>query len=374
MTGLIGTFVVPWSQTEIDGLTGAPVSALEPGMTWRWSGRAVRVDGPDDILVLHGPEDDLDLRRRAARTVRRMMGVSRMAPRLMDIHQDEPLFERSFQVSDGRRSFSITLIDMADSARPLLLFMGEMAPADRDLWITHGPTESGRINRTADQPTGVICFAQGTMLRTPQGLRTVEDLCPGDMVDTRDSGAQPVQWIGHRRISGARMHALPDLRPVRVRAGALGQKIPAPDLLVSPGHRILVRGEMARALFDEREVLVSAADMINDRSITIEYGLHDIVYYHILLPAHHVVWANGVATESFHPAHTALDTLTAEQRAALLESAPTLASDPHSFGAPARRMLTRSEAAILLHRISRHSAPASASPERRGLTLRRQGV
>jgi len=349
MAGFTGTFVVSWSQTEIDGLAGAPVSSLEVGATWRWHGSPVRVDGPNDVLVLNGPEGEAELRKRAARVVRRLVGASIAPQRLNDMGRDEPVFDRFFVVSDGLQSYPITLIETGQTARPLLLFLGAMPPQNTDLWLTRRLDDGVGLHRATDPATNVICFAKGTLLRTPDGLRAVEDLAEGDRVETRDSGAQPVQWIGHRRISGARLHALPELRPIRVRTGALGFERPSPDLIVSPHHRILVRGEMAAALFSTSEVLVAAADMVNDRSITLEHQTREVVYYHVMLPAHHLVWANGVACESFHPAHTSLESIPDDQRHTLFAAAPDLAGDPHSFGDVVRRMLTASEAAILLY-------------------------
>ncbi|MDG1802079.1 MAG: hemolysin-type calcium-binding protein, partial [Paracoccaceae bacterium] len=45
-TGFEGAFVISWSQTELDGLWAAPISSLRTGAVWRWTGEAVRVDGP----------------------------------------------------------------------------------------------------------------------------------------------------------------------------------------------------------------------------------------------------------------------------------------------------------------------------------------
>jgi len=349
MAGFVGTFVVSWSQTEIDGLAGAPISALDVGVTWRWQGSPVRVDGPNDVLVLNGPEGEAEMRKRAARTVRRLVGPALALQHSHDVDRDEPIFDRFFVVTDGRDSYPITLIDLAETARPLLLFLGRMPPSNCDLWVTQCLENSDGVNRSTNQPTGVICFTEGTLLRTPKGNRAVETLIPGDMIDTRDGGVQPVQWVGHRQLSGARMFALPELRPIRIRTGALGLNRPSPDLIVSPRHRILVRGDMAQALFNTAEVLVTAADMVNDRTIAQVHGVRRVTYYHIMLAAHHVVWANGVATESFHPGHTSLETIPGDQRDGLFAADPRLRDDPQAFGDPARRMLTTSEAAILMH-------------------------
>ena len=184
---------------------------------------------------------------------------------------------------------------------------------------------------------------------TPGGLALIQDLTPGDLVLTRDNGAQPVLWAGHRRLTGARLHAMPHLRPIRFRSGALGAGRPEPDLLVSPQHRMLLTGSSAQALFNVDEVLVTAEDLVNDQTITVDRMAREVTYVHVLLEQHNLIWANGLETESFHPANAALETLDPVQRDGLLGLFPTLALNPHGYGDFARRNLSTSEAAILRH-------------------------
>ena len=348
--GVRGTFVISWSQTELDGLRGAPLSALEPGVSWRWSGAAVRVDGPGDVLTLDGSTDIDVLRARAHAAARRLLGRAVPPARRSAGATDgaDPL-SHSFTVTNGSDVWTVSLVDVPEAARPLLVFVGAMPPVDQTLEVARKPRLGGRLNRITEGPTGVICFTPGTLLRTPDGEVPVEDLCEGDRIDTRDSGAQEIVWIGRRRMSGARLYAMPELRPVRIRAGALGQGDPQPDLVVSPRHRVLVTGDVARALFNTDEVLVAADDLINDATIARDHGLHSVEYVHLLLPRHHVVWANGVETESFHPASTNLETVEPVQRARLSAIIPGIEDNPRCYGDAARRELTRSEAAILRH-------------------------
>ena len=70
--GYRGTFVIPWAQTEVDGLTMPEVDTIGVGAVWRWTGRAVRVDDPRDILVLEGSEEVALTHSRAARQVQRL--------------------------------------------------------------------------------------------------------------------------------------------------------------------------------------------------------------------------------------------------------------------------------------------------------------
>jgi hypothetical protein len=194
---------------------------------------------------------------------------------------------------------------------------------------------------------GVICFTPGTRISTPDGPREVETLRPGDEVLTRDNGPQEIQWTGSRRMSGARLFVMPGLRPIRFLPGALGIERPDQELLVSPEHRLLIKGRTAQALFNTSEVLVAARDLVNDDTIQVDKNLREVTYVHLLLPSHQVIWANGVETESFHPASADLTSLSEMDRKRLLAHAPELESDPNLYGAFARRILSKSESAIL---------------------------
>ncbi|MEM0948883.1 MAG: Hint domain-containing protein [Pseudomonadota bacterium] len=348
--GSLGTFVISWTQTEIDGLRAAPPAALEAGVAWCWRGRAVRVDGPDDVLTLGAPLGGDAVRARASAAARRLLGraVPPVRARTGAGFEDATVGD-AFTVTDGRRVWTAYLLEVAEVARPLLVFTGSLPPQGTELWVVRAPDMGGTFNRVTEMPTGVICFTPGTKLRTPEGECLVEELAEGDRIDTRDGGAQEIVWIGRRRMSGARLYAMPELRPIRIRAAALGNGDPEDDLLVSPRHRVLVRGEVAQSLFNTDEVLVAADDLLNDRTIARDHTLRDVEYVHLLLPRHHVVWANGVETESFHPASTDLDTVTPDQRSRLTQIVPGIDQDPTCYGEPARRELTRSEAAILRH-------------------------
>jgi len=345
-TGFRGTFVISWAQTELDGVAGAALDALSVGAIWRWSGQSVRVDGPQELLLLGDAVGEANLRKRAAVMVRRLMGsaVDPAAP-LPDV---EPANDHGFVVTDGKQSFTASLVFSAATSARLLMFLDELPPAETDLWVVRRTVDMAAESGTGASG-GVICFTPGTRIQTESGGRRVEELRQGDRVLTKDDGPQDILWIGSRKMTGARLYAMPHLRPIRIRAGALGIDIPDGDLIVSPQHRLLVRGRAAQALFSAPEVLMAAADMINDRSISVDHALREVTYIHLLLERHQIVWANGVETESFHPANTSMETLDPAQRQALLALRPELAADPHRYGDYARRNLSPSEAAILRH-------------------------
>lgn len=67
-----------------------------------------------------------------------------------------------------------------------------------------------------------FCFLSGTLIATPDGEVPVETLRAGDLVLTRDHGAQPLVWTSHSAVSREVLDRAPNLRAIRIEAGALG--------------------------------------------------------------------------------------------------------------------------------------------------------
>lgn len=335
--GFRGIFVIPVVRTEIDGLRAAPAAALFAGSCWRWWGEALRIDGPGGILRLEGDLGGAELRRRAARSVARLIGDLVMAPPIGGDRGDAIANEAGgFTVTDGR---AIYRLEFAGGGS-LLTVVGGLPPCNTDLAVVD---PGGALPDRSPLPGaegGAVCFTQGALVDTPDGARPVEDIRPGDRLSTRDHGAQEVLWTGARHLSGARLFAMPHLRPVRIREGAFGTTA---DLVISPEHRLLLGGPAARALFNEPEVLVEARDLIDDRMVRPALAPRGVTYIHLLTSRHEVICANGIATETFHPDRADPDLLEPDQRKALAEAVGG------GYGGFARRCLTTPEAAILRH-------------------------
>ena len=350
MTGPEGTFVISWSQTEIDGLSGAPVSSLETGAVWTWQGEPICIDAATGGGRIW-PGETMDTHRlRAAASARRIVARAMVQEGVrMPYKENAAGFDRSFTLTDGHHTWTATLIDMPEFSRPLLMFAAAMPPAGAALRVTEAVATPTLPSRVFEGAEGVVCFTPGTLLETPKGLKPVETLVAGDTVVTKDSGAQPVLWVGSRNVSGARLYAMPDLRPIRIRAGAFGEGRPEEDLVVSPDHRMLLAGQAANDLWGEHEVLVSARDLVDGRGVVRDMAAKSVTYFHLMLEEHHVVVANGFETESFHPAIAALDAIEAEQRKRLFDVMPELGFDTRRYGPLARRALTKAEAALIPH-------------------------
>ena len=168
------------------------------------------------------------------------------------------------------------------------------------------------------------CFGRGTLIQTEAGMVPVETLRVGMTVTTRDNGLQAVRWIGSRVLGSKALAVNPNLRPIRISAGALGQGLPERDLVVSPQHRILVRSNIAQKMFGCAEVLVAAKQLLQIEGIDIAQDLESVEYFHILFDRHEIVLSNGAETESLYTGTEALKSLGASAREEIFAIFPEL--------------------------------------------------
>lgn len=143
---------------------------------------------------------------------------------------------------------------------------------------------AGGTDLTVDS---VACFCPGTRIRTDHGELPVETLRIGDRVVTCAGPLQPILWIGRRSYGGPFLAGRPQLRPVRIQAGALADGVPQRDLVVSPLHALCLDN-----------VLVPAGLLVNGASVT-QPEVDEVHYLHIELATHDLVWAEGAAAETF---------------------------------------------------------------------------
>jgi hypothetical protein len=136
-----------------------------------------------------------------------------------------------------------------------------------------------------------VCYARGTMLRTPNGELPVEKLRSGKQVITLVDGQEvpkTVVWLGHRRINIARHSQREKVAPVRIRRDAVADGMPHRDLIVSPDHALFVDGK-----------LICARQLANGSTIRQETDWTSVDYYHVELDEHAILLAEGLPAESY---------------------------------------------------------------------------
>lgn len=153
------------------------------------------------------------------------------------------------------------------------------------------------------------CFTAGTLITTPTGPQPIETLRPGDLVMTLDGGAQPLRWIGHRRVSRAEMQLNPKLRPIRFAVGSLGEGLPRRELLVSRQHRMFLRRDAARDMLGSDEILVAAHHLTGLPGVEQVMPETAVTYVHLLFDRHQLVWAEESLSESLFTGAEALKAL-----------------------------------------------------------------
>ncbi len=160
-----------------------------------------------------------------------------------------------------------------------------------------------------------ICFARGTYIRTACGERLIEDLRAGDHVATFDHGLQPIEWISHRIVKRADLERNPALLPVVFKPGTCGN---SRTLILSQQHAIHTQGlgHIARAFPDHLLRAKHAPDMIGGKA-RIACGCRRIEYFHLLLPKHELIWANGALAESLRLAPQSLAMLSPQALASI---------------------------------------------------------
>ncbi len=196
---------------------------------------------------------------------------------------------------------------------------------------------------------GVICYAAGTQVLTPHGERPIENLLAGNLVETADNGAQQILWTGHRSICFAGQNPIDAVRPVSLTAGCLGNGLPKRDLIVSPQHRIVIKGQVVYDMFGVQEVMAPAIGLTTLPGVRVMVGKRDVTYVHLLLAGHEVLFANGAASESLYPGVNAMEMMPTPHRRAIVDLIPGLKENPVTgYGRTARLCLSRKDAKALV--------------------------
>jgi hypothetical protein len=138
-----------------------------------------------------------------------------------------------------------------------------------------------------DFSTDALCYLRGTHILTPAGETPVETLQIGDLVVTLSRGVQPIRWIGTGKLMVPAGHRSP-ATPVIVRRGAIADNVPHRDLRLTKGHAIYIQGAFIPAEF-----------LVNHRSIVWDDDAREVEFYHIELPSHEVMVAEGAPAESY---------------------------------------------------------------------------
>ncbi len=268
------------------------LSSLSKGDTLTWIGGGERVI----VSITDNADDSFD----EAQTNQTLTdpvtfgGVSYAAGQVVT-----PTYTIIFSGSDGN-SYTMSSFNFSPNTEgeiaDAVFWEGSVPPPNTVLTVT---TE---INPTAGNarpyPNMVVCFAAGTQIATAEGEAAIETLQKGSVVKTFAGENRTIRWIGARHFTQAELDRNPNLRPIVISQGALGEGLPRRDLVVSRQHRILVSSKIAQRMFDAPSVLVAAHMLTALPGVYVAQKMTSVSYYHILLDGHAVLSAEGAPAES----------------------------------------------------------------------------
>jgi hypothetical protein len=145
-------------------------------------------------------------------------------------------------------------------------------------------------------------FARGTLFQTNRGQMAVEDLLPGDMVQTVDDGYQTLMWRGSMMIIPGAAGQAPEMGTLtRIAADALGIARPMPDLVLGPSAKLFNGSSAARTLSRTNGAYIPARDYIDSMSVIELTPPSPVAVYHLGFMDQQRIVANGGEVETQHP-------------------------------------------------------------------------
>ncbi|MHC0053761.1 Hint domain-containing protein [Actibacterium sp. D379-3] len=155
---------------------------------------------------------------------------------------------------------------------------------------------------TPDFESACASFARGTLIATLQGPVAIEDLIPGMDLLTADAGPQKLLWVGSMMV----FPSLPglnedDVRLTRITADTFGLGRPMSDLMLGPRARLLFRHSGCVTMFGTPAAFAPARAFADGTSMISVKPATPVRVYHLALHGQHIIRANGIEVESFHP-------------------------------------------------------------------------
>ncbi|WP_368184683.1 Hint domain-containing protein [Aestuariibius sp. HNIBRBA575] len=155
---------------------------------------------------------------------------------------------------------------------------------------------------TAAFEESFAAFARGTLFQTNHGQMAIEDILPGDEIQTVDAGFQPLIWRGGMTIIPGAVGQSPDMGTlIRVSADSLGIARPMFDLILGPKARLFNGSHNAQVLSRTDGAYIPARDYIDGNNVIELAPPSPVQVFHLGFAHQHRVVANGVEVETQHP-------------------------------------------------------------------------
>ncbi|MEP2641841.1 hypothetical protein [Roseobacter sp.] len=159
-SGLQRICIIPWSQTELDGLDATAIDTLEVGTAWSWRGDATQIGDPSDIAAILGR---MGQEKTCAMSPSPCPSCGASAP---DIDPSGGYFI----VSNGAKSYRIGVVFGTTDQQPMVMFDGETPPRNTDLWVVEYALPTVASSKDGD----VVCLKTRRVAMVPWDTPTAQ--------------------------------------------------------------------------------------------------------------------------------------------------------------------------------------------------------
>ncbi|MGJ5618316.1 Hint domain-containing protein [Sulfitobacter sp. MF3-043] len=150
-------------------------------------------------------------------------------------------------------------------------------------------------------------FARGTLIQTIDGDIAIEDLQPGDMINTTSGKPSMLVWLGSTSFSpidARRRVPLTSIMP-----DSFGQSRPNSVLTVGPSARVLHTPHRLRSGAGSTRMLTPVRELLDGVNVIEVVPPTPVRLFHMCLERHAAVHAGGIEMETFHPGVNGMRTL-----------------------------------------------------------------
>ena len=142
-------------------------------------------------------------------------------------------------------------------------------------------------------------FARGTLIQTVSGEVAIEDLQPGDMINTSSEEPAELIWIGSSNFVPAEVGRRMPL--IRIMPDSFGQSRPSSFLTVGPAARVLHTPHRLRSEAGYARLLTSVREFVDGVNVIEVVPPTPVRLFHLCLTRHAAIRAGGIEMETFHP-------------------------------------------------------------------------
>lgn len=168
--------------------------------------------------------------------------------------------------------------------------------------------------------TAFAAFSHGSVVQTVEGPIAVEDLQPGDMIQTAHGCPEQLIWVGSTTFSHDEMAG--NLSLARVMPDAFGPNRPANFVTFGPAARLLKTPMRLRRGAAYGPVLTPIKQFSDGNNVIEVSPPSPVRLFHLCLARHSVINVGGLDVESYHPGPYAPREVTPELRDRFLSLFP----------------------------------------------------